>query len=386
VRVLLYSGKGGVGKTSLAAATAVRAARLGHRTLVVSTDAAHSLGDALECEVGPEPTRVAAGLHAVEVDVNRELAQHWGVIHDWLTRFMSFQGVEETVAEEMAVLPGMDELFSLLKVKSIVEAGGHDLVVVDCAPTGDTLRMLGIPEVLAFYFKRIFPVQRRVVRSVRPVVRRVTNLPLPEDDVFGALRALYGQLQELEPLLKDPGRSSIRLVLNPERIVIRESQRLYTYLNLFGFSVDAVIANRVLPEQARGGYLDGWVKIQAGHLEEAARSFEPVPLLRSPLFDREMVGLERLDELARRAFGRRDPAAVFHRETPLAIRKEAGGYTLSLSLPFASRDHLEVWVSGEELIVQVDNQRRHLVLPRVVARRKLQKATLEEGRLRVTFC
>jgi arsenite-transporting ATPase len=385
VRLLLYSGKGGVGKTSLSAATAVRASRQGRRTLVVSTDAAHSLADALACEVGPEPVLVAPKLHALEIDVGRELAEHWGVIHEWLTRFMSFSGVEDAVAEEMAILPGMEELFSLLRVKALVEHGRWDLVVVDCAPTGETVRMLGVPEVLEFYFTRIFPIQRSVVRSVRPVARRLTEMPIPDDDVFGAVKALYGELQGVGGLLRDPKRTSIRLVLNPERMVVRESQRLYTYLCLFGFPVDCVIANRVLPAEAASPWLERWLGIQAGHLAEARTAFEPLPLLEGPLFDREMVGLDALDEMAGAVFGRRDPAAILHQGRPLTVKRHGSGYALELALPFARKERLQVWTTRDELVVVVDNQRRHVPLPRSVASRPLRSAALDDGVLRVVF-
>ena len=385
MRIILYSGKGGVGKTSFSAATAVRAAGLGRRTLVVSTDAAHSLADALGADVKGEPTTIAKNLDALEIDVNRELADHWGVIQEWLTQFMTFQGVNDAVAEEIAIFPGMEELFSLLKVKRYAETGAYDLVVIDCAPTGETVRMLGVPEVLNFYFKRIFPLQRTVLKSVRPVAKRMTDMPLPGDNVFGAVKSLFDELEGMAPLLKDPERSSIRIVLNPERMVINESQRLYTYLNLFGFPVDAVIANRVLPPAARSEYFDKWFDIQAGHLAEARQSFEPLPFFQARLFDREMVGIGLLDELAREVFGERDPADVFFQERPIEVRKEGKGYAMYIRLPFAEKDRIQVWTKGEELVVSVDNQRRHILLPRSLASRRLMGAAFKEQRLRVQF-
>jgi arsenite-transporting ATPase len=384
-RLILYSGKGGVGKTSLSAATAIRAAALGRRTLVVSTDAAHSLADALDRDIEGVPTPILPRLEAVEIDVNRELASHWGVIHDYLTRFITFRGVEETVAEELAILPGMEELFSLLRVKAFADSRRYDVIVIDCAPTGDTVRMLAVPEVLGFYFDRIFPIQRTVVRTVRPVAKRVTDLPLPSDDVFGAVKALYRQMEAMGPILQDPGRSSIRIVLNPEKMVINESQRLYTYLNLFGFPVDAIVANRVLPEEARSDYFDRWFSIQAGHLQTARSAFEPLPFFQAPLFDREMVGTEMLDEFAERVFGETDPTGVLHREKPMEIRKKGKGYVLSLRLPFAEKDRIQVWTRGDDLVVQVDNQRRHLVLPRTLAGRAVEGAAFDDAWLRVTF-
>jgi len=384
-RLILYSGKGGVGKTSLSAASAIRAARLGKRTLVVSTDAAHSLADALDVEVGGEPTRILPGLDAVEIDVNLELASHWGVIHEYLTRFITFRGVEETVAEELAILPGMEELFSLLRVKAFADSRRYDVIVIDCAPTGDTVRMLAVPEVLGFYFDRIFPIQRTVVRTVRPVAKRVTDMPLPSDDVFGAIKELYGQMERMGPILQDPKRSSIRIVLNPEKMVINESQRLYTYLNLFGFPVDAIVANRVLPEEARSSYFDRWFDIQAGHLATARTAFDPLPFFEAPLFDREMVGTDMLGKFAERVFGTSDPTEVLHSEKPMKIRKKGPGYVLSLRLPFAEKDRIQVWTRGDDLVVQVDNQRRHLVLPRTLAGRCVDGAAFADQWLQVTF-
>jgi arsenite-transporting ATPase len=384
-RIILYSGKGGVGKTSLSAATAVRAAALGKRTLVVSTDSAHSLADALAVPVGGEPTPVRKGLDALEIDVNRELASHWGVIQEWLTRFMAFQGVDEAVAEEMAILPGMEELFSLLKVREFAERRTYDVIVIDCAPTGETVRMLGVPEILNFYFKRIFPIQKTVLKGVRPVARRMTDLPLPSDGVFNAVESIYKQLSGMAPMLQDPARSSIRIVLNPERMVINESQRLYTYLNLFGFPVDAVVANRVLPPEARSSYFDKWFDIQAGHLAEARRSFEPLPFFEARLFDREMVGTALLEDFARDVFGDADPTAVFFQDKPVEVKKEGAGYALYIRLPFAEKDRIQVWTHGDELVVSVDNQRRHIMLPRTLVSRRLQGAAFVDQRLRVAF-
>ncbi len=385
MRILLYSGKGGVGKTSLSAATAVRAAQLGKKTLVVSTDAAHSLADALDTAVGSEPTRIVDKLDALEIDVNRELESHWGVIHEWLTRFMTFRGVADAVAEEMAILPGMEELFSLLRVKRYADQAQYDVIIVDCAPTGETVRMLGVPEVLNFYFQRIFPIQRTVVRSVRPMAKHITDLPLPEDAVFGAVQALYHEMEGMGPLLRDPRTSSIRLVLNPERMVIKESQRLHTYLGLFAFPVDCVIANRVLPKEARSAYFEGWFEIQRKHLLFAREAFDPLPFLEARLFDREMVGPKLLLELARAVFGDSDPTAVLFEEKPMEVKKEGGGYALYLRLPFAEKEAIQVFTQGDELVVQVDNQRRNIVLPRTLASRRLLGAGFQDRRLRVAF-
>jgi arsenite-transporting ATPase len=385
MRIILYSGKGGVGKTSLSAATAVRSAKLGRRTRGVSTDAAHSLADALQVEVGSAPTKVATNLDALEIDVNRELSAHWGVVQDFITRFMTFQGVNDVVAEELAILPGMDELFSLLKVKGYAEQKAYDVIVIDTAPTGETIRMLAVPEVLNFYLKRIFPIQRTVLKTVRPVASRMSNMPIPSDAMLVAVQQILRQLEGMGPLLQDPKQTSIRIVLNPERMVINESQRLYTYLSLFGFPVDAVVANRVLPPEARSSYFDRWFDIQAGHLAHARKAFDPLPMFEARLFDREMVGVKLLEDFGQDVFGDTDPTAVFFKDKPIEVKKEAGGYALYLRLPFAEKDKIQVFTHGEELVVQVDNQRRHLLLPRSLAARKLKGAAFVEQRLRVAF-
>jgi arsenite-transporting ATPase len=242
-----------------------------------------------------------------------------------------------------------------------------------------------VPEVLGFYFTRIFPIQRTVARSVRPVAQRLTDLPFPSDDVFSAVKALYQEMEGVGPLLQDPSTSSIRIVLNPERMVIDESRRLYTYLNLFGFSVDAVVANRVLPEEARSSYFDRWMALQKGYLEEARRAFDPLPFLEARLFDREMVGVPLLAEFGRVVFGEGDPGAVLFRERPMEIKKEAKGYALYLRLPFAEKDRIQVWSRGDDLVVQVDNQRRNILLPRTLRSRRLLGASFIERRLRVAF-
>ena len=248
---------------------------------------------------------------------------------------MTFKGVDEAVAEEMAILPGMEELFSLLKVKSFADRDEYDVIVIDTAPTGETVRMLGVPEILNFYFKRIFPIHRTVLKSVRPVAKRVTDMPLPSDEVMTAVKAIYDQLEGIGPLLQDPRRASIRIVLNPERMVIKESQRLYTYLSLFGFGVDAVVANRVLPEEARSRYFDKWFDIQAGHLAEARRCFDPLPFFEARLFDREMTGIELLESFAQDVFRRPGPdGGLLPRE---AHRDQEGGEGLRPLHPPAVR-------------------------------------------------
>jgi len=385
VRIVLFSGKGGVGKTTLAAATAVRAAALGHRTLVMSTDAAHSLGDSLALSLGAEPTSVQENLDAMEIDVHHELDREFGPIRNFLARFFKGQGLDEVVADEMAVLPGMEELFSLLRVAELAHRQEYDLLLVDCAPTGETLRMLAAPDVLRFYFRKIFPVQRVLARTVRPVAPLVTSLPVPEDDVFAALKRLYERIERLDPLLRDPNVTSIRIVLSLEKMVIAESERLFTYLGLYGYSVDAVIANRVLPADLAGPYFERWSRAQARHLRKVREGFASMPILQAPLRDEEVMGAKLLRKLAEEVYGDRDPLSVFHACRPPRVEKRGEGFVFSFDLPFASSERIAAYASGDELSVTIDNWRRNIVLPRSLAGREVKQARLRSGRLSVVF-
>jgi arsenite-transporting ATPase len=385
MRIILFSGKGGVGKTTLAAATAVRSAALGHRTLVMSTDAAHSLGDSLALPIGPEPTRVAENLDALELDVHHELDREFGPIRNFLIRFFKGQGLDEIVADEMAVLPGMEELFSLLRVAELARSHRYDLLLVDCAPTGETLRMLAAPDVLRFYFRKIFPVQRVVVRTVRPVAPLVTSLPLPEDDVFVAMKRLYERIERLDPLLRDPKTTSIRVVLSLEKMVIAESERLFTYLGLYGYSVDAIIANRVLPEALTGPYFERWARAQSRHMKRVRQGFASMPILEAPLRDEEIMGTPLLGEFSEQVYAARDPISVFHSCRPPKVERRGEGYVYSFDLPFASSDRLTAYTAGDELSVTIDNWRRNIVLPRSLAGREVKEARLRSGRLSVVF-
>ncbi|MEO8359468.1 MAG: ArsA family ATPase [Vicinamibacteria bacterium] len=385
MRIILFSGKGGVGKTTLAASTAVRCAMKGHRTLVMSTDAAHSLGDSLAMSIGPDPTRVTDKLDAMEIDVHHELEREFGPIRNFLTRFFKGQGLDEVVADEMAVLPGMEELFSLLRVAELAQSGKYDVLVVDCAPTGETLRMLAAPDVLRFYFRKIFPVQRLLARTVRPVAPFVTSVPVPDDDVFVAIKRLYERIERLDPLLRDPKVTSIRIVLSLEKMVIAESERLFTYLGLYGYSLDAVIANRVLPESMKGVYFERLGRAQAGHMKRVREGFASIPLFESPLRDEEVMGVPLLAALSVEVYGDRDPAAVFHASRPPKVEKRGDGYVFSFDLPFASSERLAAYAVGDELSITIDNWRRNIVLPRSLTGREVKEARLKAGRLSVVF-
>jgi arsenite-transporting ATPase len=385
MRQILYTGKGGVGKTSIAAASAVRCAELGRRTVVLSTDAAHSLSDAMGVPLGPTPKLVRDNLEAVEIDVTHELREHWGGIQEFVVRFLRATGMGELAAEEFAILPGMEELFSLLRLQDLAASGRYDVAIIDCAPTGATVQMLGLPDAFRWYFEKLYPVERQLMKAVKPVAEKILEVPMPEDQVYAAVERLARRVAGMRESLSDARATSIRLVANPEKMVLRETQRAFSFLSLFGYPVDAVILNRVLPEAAGDGYLAEWREIQRGYLEEAAQVFPGVALRRARLFEREMVGLEALSEFARELYGDLDPGASFAEGSPLRFGEVDGHYELTVRLPGIDRGDLDLWVRGDELVIQVRNVRRHLLLPRRLEGLEIRKARFQGDVFSVVF-
>jgi arsenite/tail-anchored protein-transporting ATPase len=385
VRVLLLTGKGGVGKTSVAAATALRAAAAGKRTLVMSTDPAHSLADVLGTPLGPEPRPVAPNLDAEQIDARQRLEEHWRQVRSYLVALLSWGGVDEVEAEELAILPGLEEIFSLIDVRRHVEAGRHDVLVVDCAPTAETLRLLSLPDVLGWYLERVFPVQRRLTQVVRPVLGRVSSMPLPGDPVLGAVEDLHRNLAAVRTVLADTETTSVRLVVNPEKLVIAEARRTFTYLSLFGYAVDAVVVNRLLPDAVADPWFDRWKARQAEHLAAVRESFGATPILTAPLFDDEPVGPDALCRLADAVYGDLDESAVLHDGEALVVERRGDEHVLCLPLPLVERDLLDVLRKGDELHVKVGAHQRSLLLPAALQRGEVVGARVVDGRLEVRF-
>ncbi len=385
MRVILVTGKGGVGKTTVAAATGLRAAELGYRTLVTSTDPAHSLADAFDLQLGDVPRTLFERLDAQQIDAQLQLAKHWGEIHQQLKRVFDWGGVRGIEAEEFLVFPGMDELFSLLQVKDHADSGQYDALIVDCAPTAETLRLLSLPEVLSWYFDRVLPTERRLMRAARPVLTRMTNLPVPGEDVFDAAEGVFEAVEGVKTLLSDPTVTSARLVVNPEKMVVNEARRTYTYLGLFGYSVDAVVVNRVLPPSVKDPYFAAWREVQARHVEHIEDSFREVAILPLRLFDQEMVGLSNLRMLAGELYGDADPVEGFVGSSPFELSEDGDEVVLELAVAFADEEELDVLRRGSELYVTVGPYRRSFVLPDSLLRRRIAGAKLAGGVLRVTF-
>ena len=377
-RTILYTGKGGVGKTSVAAASARACAAAGLRTVVLSTDPAHSLSDSLESPLGPEPTQVEANLFAQEVQAQEEMERNWQSVQAWLGDLLAERGIDRISAEELTVPPGMDELFSLLWIKRHHEEGEFDCVIVDCAPTGETLRLLSFPDVVTWWLERLLPSQRKLA----PFARTLFDMPLPGDAVFADLERLARNLVAMNGILRDRARTSIRLVTNPDRMVVKEAMRTFTYLNLYGYLTDAVVVNRLLPAD---GYFAAWREVQEEQLALARSAFDPVPVLTAAYYEREVMGAEMLDRLGSEVFDGRDPAAILHDELTQELVTDNGRATLRLAVPFAERDDLSLKKIGLEVIVRAGTHKRTIMLPPALAGYATSGARFEDGALEIVF-
>ena len=384
MRILLFTGKGGVGKSTVAAGTSALAAARGHRTLVLSTDAAHSLADAFGAAVGPEPTRVADNLFVQQVDAQLRFQQSWADIQGYLLSVLDVAGVDPVAAEELTVIPGAEEVLALLELRLHALSGEWDVIVVDCAPTAETLRLLALPEALGWYMQRVFPVQHKVVKAFKPVLSRAAGVPMPEDSVFDAVERLHLELDEVRALLSGP-ESSVRLVLTPENVVLAEARRSYTTLSLFGYRVDGVVANRVFPVDGADAWRSGWIAAQDTVLEQVAQSFAGLPVWRSVYRGSEPVGVAALTELAREVYDGDDPLAPPRGDGPFRITRTTSGALLRLSLPFVSRAEVDLARNGDELVVTVGSYRRLLTLPSGLTRYRVAGARVEQGELQVRF-
>ena len=383
-RIILFTGKGGVGKTTSAAGTATLAARRGQRTLILSTDAAHSLADAFGEPVGPEPTRVADNLWVHQVDAQRRFERSWGDIQGYLMSVLDAAGVDPITAEELTVIPGAEEVLALLELRTHALSDQWDVIIVDCAPTAETLRLLALPEALNWYMTRMFGVQRRVVKALRPVLARAAGVPMPEDSVFQAVERLHHDLDEVQRILTEK-EASVRLVLTPETVVVAEARRSLTTLSLYGYRVDGVIANRVFPSGGADEWRDAWVAAQESVLSEVRQSFVDLPIWLSSYQPGEPVGVDALASFAESAYGGADPLATPTGEGPMTITRADGDAVLRIALPFAEKKDVDLARHGDELVVTVGSYRRLLALPAALARHTVIGARVGSGSLQVKF-
>lgn len=390
MRILLYSGKGGVGKTSIAAATGVRLAELGYRTLVMSVDPAHSLTDAFDLEAGlfhdksSEPLEIAPNLSIHEVNIQKEIKRHWSEISAYITGVLRTSGLNDVEAEEMAIFPGMEELSAMMYVNQFRREGRYDLVVLDCAPTAESLRFVSMPTTLDWYMKHIFPVQRSVLRAVRPLANRVSPVGLPPDSYFANVKELFSKIEGIDDLMEDPNITSVRMVTNAEKMVVRETQRAFVYFSLHGLTVDQVIVNRILPEAVQDEYFREWHTSQRHFLAEVETYFAPIPVTRVPLFPREVLGLEQIRQLAHVLYsGTIDPSEVTCTARPYEFTKHEGYYQVHVRVPFTEKGEVGLFKKGDELVVEIGTIRRHIGLPLSMASLTPVRATLDSGILSI---
>jgi arsenite/tail-anchored protein-transporting ATPase len=389
MRILLFSGKGGVGKTSLAAATGVRLAELNYRTLVMSIDPAHSLADSFDLggdlfhTQTSDPLLISDRLSIFELNIQKEIKRHWQEISSYVTSVLRTTGISGVEAEELAILPGMEELSAMMYINEYRREQRYDVIVLDAAPTAESMRFISMPTTLDWYMKHIFPFQRNLLKAVRPIANRVAPFELPTDSYFANIRTLFEKLEGVDDLMEDPYTTSVRLVTNPEKMVLRETQRAFVYFSLHGLTVDSVIVNRLLPPEVKDTWFSEWHMSQESVLREIEDYFAPVPVRRVPLFAREVLGKQRLQELARVLYHDEDPAAVTRTEKPYTFGKSDGVYEIRLILPFAAKGEVGLFKKGDELVVEIGTLRRHIGLPRSMAALVPSRAKLDNRILRV---
>ncbi len=375
----------------MAAATGVQSAEAGNRTVILSLDVAHSLSDVFDLDRDlldrnrGRPVRVGDNLWIQEMDIQEEIRKNWGEIHRYVSVLLNTTGLDEVLAEELAVLPGMEEVSLLLYINRYVQREMFDVIILDCAPTGESLRFISIPTTLEWYMKKLFKMERTIARYARPVASRFMDVPLPGDDYFAALERLFERLEGVDRILTDPATTSVRLVTNPEKIVLKETQRAFMYFCLYRMSVDGVIMNRVLPDGLSDGWFDRWRENQARHVETARAVFDPIPVFPVHLQQAEVLGYESIRELGRRIYDGRDPLERFYDREPYRLAKENGQYRLDITLPFATRESVELNRVSDELVVRVGGFQRHVMLPRPVAASARVRARMEGRELRILF-
>ncbi len=390
MRVILMTGKGGVGKTSVAAATGLRCAELGYRTLVLSTDPAHSLADSFDLELGHEPKLVRPNLWGAELDALMELEGNWGAVKRYITQVLQARGLDGIQAEELAILPGMDEIFGLVRMKRHYDEGTFDVLIIDSAPTGTALRLLSLPEVGGWYMRKFYKPFQGISVALRPLVepifRPIAGFSLPNKEVMDAPFEFYEQIEALQKVLIDNTQTSVRLVTNPEKMVIKESLRAHAYLSLYNVSTDLIIANRIIPESVTDPFFKRWKENQAQYRQEIHDNFAPLPVKEVPLYSEEMCGLEALDRLKETLYpNNEDPAQVYYKETTLRVVQDQGQYSLEIYLPGIEKSQVELSKTGDELNVRIGNHRRNLVLPQALAALNPAGAKMEDDYLKIRF-
>ncbi|MCJ7687488.1 MAG: TRC40/GET3/ArsA family transport-energizing ATPase [Desulfobacteraceae bacterium] len=392
MRIIFFAGKGGVGKTSVAAATGIKAAEAGHKTVIMSLDVAHSLSDIFDLnnkslidQDRGSLTKIRKNLWIQELDIQEEIEKNWGDIHKYLSTLLNTTGLDEILAEELAILPGMEEVSMLLHINRYVRTKKFDVILLDCAPTGESLRFISIPTTLDWYMKKIFKIERTIVRYARPLAKRLSDVPLPGEDYFEAIEFLFERLRGVDEILVDPKITTVRLITNPEKIVLKETQRAFMYFSLYKMSIDAIIMNRVLPDSISEAYFKDWRKSQKDYIKKAETYFSPIPLFPVNLFKGEVLGFDSLKALADQIYKERNPLERFFDGEPYSFFKTNGKYQLRVKLPFIGKGDVDLNKISDELIIRVGSFKRHVMLPRQVAASNSVTAKLDGEYLSVHF-
>lgn len=385
MRIILYTGKGGVGKTSIAAATAVRSAEKGMKTLVVSTDPAHSLGDSFDMKLSSEPVEIRKNLWAQEIDAIHEVEEGWGKVQKYFTELFTSKAVKDITTQELTVFPGMEDLLSLLRILKYYKEDRFDVIIIDCAPTGETLALLSFPEMLRWWMEKLFPVKKKAIKVAGPIAESILKIPMPSGQVLDEIDNMYYQLDEMKKVFSDRETTSIRIVVNPEKMVIKEAQRSFTYLNIYDFNVDAIVVNRVIPGDVTDGYFKVWKDIQKKYKEDIIESFTPIPIYYSPLFETEVVGITMLSRMAEQVFQGENPVAIKYNGRAQKVDKDGEGYILSIDMPFVDKKELSLNQKGDQLIIKAGNIKRNITLPRTLLDFSIKRAKFEEEKLKIWF-
>lgn len=385
MRIILYTGKGGVGKTSIAAATAVKCAKEGKSTLVVSTDPAYSLGDSFDRKLQNEPVEIRENLWAQEIDSIHEVEEGWGKIQEYMTALFTSKAVKDITTQELTVFPGMEDLLSLIRILKYYKEGRFDIIIIDCAPTGETLALLSFPEMLRWWMEKLFPIKKKAIKYVGPIAESLLKVPMPSNQVLDEIDNMYYQLDEMKKIFSDRETTSIRIVVNPEKMVIKEAQRSFTYLNIYDFNVDAVVVNRVIPDSVTDPYFKGWKDIQGKYRQEIIESFEPIPIYYAPLYETEVVGVEILERMADEVFKKENPAEIKYKGRTQQVIKEGEDYILVIAMPFMSKEELSLNQKGDQLIIKAGAVKRNITLPRTLLECSIKKAKFDEETLKIWF-
>ncbi|NLM97312.1 MAG: TRC40/GET3/ArsA family transport-energizing ATPase [Halanaerobiaceae bacterium] len=385
MRLILYTGKGGVGKTSIAAATAVESAKKGLKTLVISADAAHSLGDCFDLRLSPEPVELQKNLWAQEIETIHEAERGWSKVQKYLTDLFTAKAVRDITTEELTILPGIEDLLSLMRILAYYKEKSYDVIIVDCAPTGETLALLSFPDMLRWWMEKLFPIKRAALKVTKPLIEPLLGLPMPSDGVMKEIERIYLQLDEVREILSDREITSVRVVVNPEKMVVKEAQRSFTYLNMYNYNVDAIIVNRVIPEEVKDDYFKAWKEIHKKYRKMIKDSFYPVLIFEVPLYPEEIVGLNMLKQIGQDLFTDRSPEEIYYNTRTQEATKDENGYLLKIHIPFVDKEELSLNQKGEELIIRGANFKRNLILPRTLLNYQVTGARFEDDTLLIRF-